>query len=189
MPFKDPEKKRLWEREYRIKHREEINAYCRAKRKENPEYYNAICKRYRERHPEKRKESANKWARKNREKTQARFVEKYNNNIQFNCAIKFRRRIYMAIRKQYTSKSFSTIELLGCSYDELKSYLESKFTEGMTWEKLLDGKIHLDHIVPCSSFDLSKPDEQKKCFHYTNLQPLWAKDNLSKSNKLDWSHD
>jgi len=184
MPFKDPEKKRAWEIQYQIKNREKINAYWRAKRKENPDYYNAICKKYRTRHPERRKESANKWARKNIKKTQARFVERYNNDIQFNCAIKFRRRIYMAIRNQYTSKSLSTIELLGCSYKELKLYIESLFTLEMTWEKLLDGKIHLDHIVPCASFDLSKPEEQKKCFHYTNLQPLWAEDNLKKGAKI-----
>jgi hypothetical protein len=46
---------------------------------------------------------------------------------------------------------------------------------------------HVDHIVPCSAFDLTNIEEQKKCFHYTNLQPLWAKDNLSKGNKFTWS--
>ena len=57
---------------------------------------------------------------------------------------------------------------------------------GKNWA--LDG-WHLDHIIPCSSFDLTIEEEQKKCFHYTNLQPLWAKDNLSKHNKLNWSKE
>ena len=63
----------------------------------------------------------------------------------------------------------------------LQCYLEGKFTEGMTWEN--HGKWHIDHIKPCCSFNLEDEEEQKKCFHYTNLQPLWATDNLVKSGK------
>jgi hypothetical protein len=55
----------------------------------------------------------------------------------------------------------------------------------MSWKNY--GKWHIDHIRPCSSFDLSDPQQQRTCFNYSNLQPLWAKDNLNKSNKLDWS--
>ena len=51
----------------------------------------------------------------------------------------------------------------------------------MTWENHTTHGWHIDHVKPCAVFDLSKPEEQKKCFHYTNLQPLWAKENLSKS--------
>lgn len=60
--------------------------------------------------------------------------------------------------------------------------LEQQFTEGMTWENY--GEWHVDHIRPCVSFDLSIPEQQQECFHYTNLQPLWAKDNLQKSDKI-----
>jgi len=75
------------------------------------------------------------------------------------------------------------LEILGCSIDEFKNYLQCMFTSEMTWE---NHGIYweIDHIRQCSSFDMSIPDEQKKCFHYTNLQPLWAKDNLSKHDKL-----
>lgn len=68
--------------------------------------------------------------------------------------------------------------MLGCELPYLKNYLQLKFTNGMTWENY--GKWHVDHIKPCAAFDLSKQKEQKECFHYTNLQPLWAQDNLKK---------
>ncbi len=64
----------------------------------------------------------------------------------------------------------------------LKTWLECKFKEGMTWENR--NLWHIDHVLPCSSFDLTKAEEQAKCFHYTNLQPLWASENLSKVKRL-----
>lgn len=86
-------------------------------------------------------------------------------------------------------KSARTMILLGCSYDQLISHIESLFQPGMTWEN--HGKYHtngpmtwhIDHILPCAAFDLSKEEEQRKCFHWSNLQPLWAKDNMIKG---DW---
>jgi len=84
----------------------------------------------------------------------------------------------MAVSK----KVGKTFELVGCSRDELVSHLESKFTEGMMWDNY--GTWHVDHIKPCCSFNLEDPEEQKKCFHWTNLQPLWAKDNTSKGGKF-----
>lgn len=72
------------------------------------------------------------------------------------------------------------MELVGCSIDKLKQHLESKFTEGMSWDNY--GDWHVDHIKPCASFDLSDPEQQRLCFNYKNLQPLWAADNLSKGD-------
>lgn len=72
------------------------------------------------------------------------------------------------------------MELIGCELSTLKEHLESQFKPGMSWENY--GDWHVDHIRPCSSFDLTKNEEQQKCFHYSNLQPLWAHENLKKSN-------
>ena len=80
------------------------------------------------------------------------------------------------------NKSNNTISILGCSVDECRKYLESNFLPGMTWENY--GEWEIDHIIPCASFDLTKPEEQLKCFHYTNLQPLWEFDNRSKRDKI-----
>ena len=91
-----------------------------------------------------------------------------------------RNRIYYAIKNN--KKTNSTIILLGIkSMEELWVHLESKFTKDMTRKNY--GKWRVDHIKPCASFDLSDPEQQKLCFHYTNLQPLWANDNLKKAAK------
>ena len=81
-------------------------------------------------------------------------------------------------RKNYTKKS-KTYEILGCSYEDFKTHLENKFTDGMSWEN--QGKWHLDHIIPISS--AKTESELIKLNHYTNFQPLWAIDNRIKSNK------
>jgi hypothetical protein len=87
------------------------------------------------------------------------------------------------INRYLKLKSESTENILGISYFDFMIYLESKFTEGMSLDKL--GKdIHIDHIIPLSS--AKTEEELYKLCHYTNLQPLWAKDNLVKSDKLDY---
>lgn len=90
-------------------------------------------------------------------------------------------RIYDILKKRRCSKSRSTIQLLGCTIPDLVKHLQEKFIEGMSWENY--GKWHVDHIKPCAAFRLSDPEEQRKCFHYLNLQPLWAADNLRKSDQ------
>jgi hypothetical protein len=70
--------------------------------------------------------------------------------------------------------------------ERLKKHLESLFEEGMTWENWNREGWHIDHIKPLSSFDLRKEEEQRKAMHYTNLQPLWAEENIKKGNKVDW---
>lgn len=87
------------------------------------------------------------------------------------------------INRYLKSKSESTENILGISYSDFMIYIQNKFTEGMTLDKL--GKdIHIDHIIPLSSAKTEQ--ELYQLCHYTNLQPLWAKDNLIKSNKLDY---
>jgi hypothetical protein len=92
-----------------------------------------------------------------------------------------RTRFVRAVTQEY--KNSSCIHMLGCSIEEFRQYLESKFQEGMSWENYGQFGWHIDHIMPCAAFDLTKEEEQKKCFHYSNMQPLWWKDNLEKSDK------
>lgn len=89
-------------------------------------------------------------------------------------------RIHHALKE---NKLSGVTSLLGCTIKELKLHLESQFQEGMTWENY--GKWHIDHIKPCAVFDLSRTEDQKECFHFSNLQPLWAMDNLRKNAKYE----
>lgn len=92
-----------------------------------------------------------------------------------------RTRLYCALKNKKADKKCRTKQLTGCELPFFKEYLEAKFTEGMSWKN--HGDWHIDHIKPCCSFDLTEEEEQKKCFHYTNLQPLWATENLTKGGK------
>lgn len=102
------------------------------------------------------------------------------NNPVFKLKFNIRNLIRISIKKQGYSKKSKTFEILGCSFEEFKDYLEKQFTEGMTWNNA--GEWHLDHIYPIS---LAK-DEQEviRLNHYTNFQPLWAIDNIKKGNKI-----
>jgi len=160
------------------------------KREENPERkkQNKIrVDRFREKNPEKVREyNRNSRFGKNRERylenKKNSYKRNYENNIQTKLSSILRSRFYMALKEN--KKIDSAIKLLGCSREDLIKHIESQFVEGMSWDNWSVNGWHIDHIRPVSSFDLSDPLQVEKCFHYTNLQPLWAKDNLSKSNKL-----
>jgi len=92
-----------------------------------------------------------------------------------------RSRVWQALKG--LSKGKKTLELLSCSVLELKTHLEAKFQPSMTWDNYGFYGWHIDHIKPLSAFDLSNPEQLKKACHHSNLQPLWAKDNLSKGSK------
>lgn len=105
--------------------------------------------------------------------------QKRANDIGFKISHNIKVRIRQAIKNSY--KSLSTMGLIGCSVDYLMYHLQEQFVKGMSWDNY--GDWHIDHIKPCASFDFSKPEQQRKCFHYSNMQPLWAEDNQKKSWK------
>jgi hypothetical protein len=95
----------------------------------------------------------------------------------------FVQRLRVALDRQGASKSSRTFDLVGCSLDFVMSHLEAQFLPGMGWDNWAVDGWHVDHIRPCASFDLTDPHQQRMCFHYSNLQPLWAEDNLRKGSK------
>ena len=106
-------------------------------------------------------------------------------DVKFAVMRRLRARLLASLRRSYADKSGRTQELMGCSREELLHHLESKFKPGMTWENR--HLWHIDHIRPCASFDLTDPAQQRACFHFSNLQPLWAEENLRKSAR--WCGD
>src|SRR6185312_7149306 len=94
-------------------------------------------------------------------------------------------RIHKAITRNGNGarKAASTIELIGCTIAEVRAHLESKFLPGMTWDNCGRNGWHIDHVRPCDSFNLEDPNQQRICFHFKNLQPMWEADNISKSNR------
>ena len=91
-----------------------------------------------------------------------------------------RSRISEAIKYAGAVKAAKTRDLVGCTVAQLRQHLQAQFTNGMSWENYGKHGWHIDHIRPCASFDLADPEQQRQCFHYSNLQPLWAVDNMRK---------
>ena len=172
-------------KKYRNNHQEEIKIYKKKHYLINQKKLKIKAKKYREEH----KEEIKIYLKRNKEKinnTRAKYRKnRHKTDINFKIRCNLRTRIWCAIKN--TTKSATTIKLLGCEIDYLLFHLQSQFKPGMTWDNYGAGinghgmtEWHIDHIKPCAKFDLSKPEEQLKCFNYKNLQPLWAKDNLAK---------
>jgi len=138
-------------------------------------------KRYMEKYRKSHKEQIKKRHNENRQ-------DKLKTDILFRMGENIRSRVRLALKNN--QKSGSAIKDLGCSMGDLKLYLEVKFypnaktNENMTWDNYGFYGWHIDHIVPLSSFDLTNREQFLKACHYTNLQPLWAKENIIKRNKI-----
>ena len=176
---------------YAIKHRLEI-------KKANAKRYVKNKKNIRQRQREyflRTKEATYKyqkeWRANNKDKHTAIRRRYHNNRVKhdpnYRLTHNLRSRVRIALKG--ICKSAKTMELLGCSVDYLKQYIENQFKEGMTWDNYNLCGWHVDHIKPCARFDLTNPEEQRKCFHYSNLQPLWATANIKKSDYYESTSD
>lgn len=160
-----------YNREYCRKHRDKVLARRRRWRLENIDQ-------------ERQRERA--WWTKNKARVQelknARRRLRYKNDPVYRIRTLTRNTVSRAIKLGW-SKNTQSAELLGCDCATLKFVLERQFLPGMTWDNHGHRGWHVDHIRPLASFDLTKDEEVLAAMHYSNLQPLWAVDNLSKSAK------
>jgi hypothetical protein len=154
----------------------------------NKQYYNKNYddlskkkKEYNEKNKEKISEYLKIWRKNNIKKTNEYHNNRKKTDPLFKLSHIARCRIYSFMKIKNITKRNKTFEIIGCSPQELKEHIEKQFTEGMSWDKI--GKyIHIDHIIPLSS--AKTEEEVLKLCHYTNLQPLWAEDNLEKGSKF-----
>jgi len=192
--------KKKYDKKYYIKNKERILLRCKKnyiKNKERilkkgREYYqknkkiiNKRKRNYQKLYCSRNKEKILKWAKKARMKRRDKFNKYIRDRLKTDINFKLRKTIRARIRLALKNdkKRSKTLKLLGVNnIITAKKHLEKLFKPRMTWKN--HGKWHIDHIIPCSSFDLTKASEQRECFHYTNLQPLWASENLSKGNRI-----
>ena len=173
------------------------NSYVREWKKENPEsvkssktkyYLNNIDKekeknaKWRNLNQDRHKELKKQWLENNKERVRKYDNDRFSQDTEFRLRKILRSRLRSSIKNN--QKSGSAVRDLGCSIEVLAAHLEAQFLPGMTWDNWSVHGWHIDHIVPLDNFSLENQEEFKKACHYTNLQPLWAKDNLSKGSKI-----
>jgi hypothetical protein len=149
------------------RNKERMRDYYQQWRKDNYKQHLEYCRlkrrRYRRLHPEKDRKS---------HLTTQQYLKKI-----------LRQRLRNVFRRAGFVKSTRATIALGCSLEDFKIYLESRFEPGMTWKNY--GAVwHIDHIMPCAIFDMTKPEHVKRCFHFSNMQPMFAKENLCKRAKV-----
>lgn len=163
--------------EYKKNNKEKCRKHDIKYKKNNREKIKKLKRKSYKKNPKKHMEISIKSLKK-------RLMEDGEYRTQYQFKKNLSRRIRNAINKTKTKKSNVLFDFLGCNIQEAKEHLEKQFKDGMSWENYGYNGWHIDHIMPCASFDLTDPEQQKKCFHYTNLQPLWASENMSKGAKI-----
>ena len=190
MFLRDKEKKKQYDKEYYLKNKEKQKQTQRLWREKNKEYLREFNRKWYEKNykdnPE-HKAHRKKYAKENLVRIRIRDRNRYKNDPFFRMRKILRAQVTYSIKRGFKlgQKCAPTLKLLDIpSIDWFWKYIQSKFKPGMTMEN--QGKWHIDHIIPCASFDLRCPVQQLACFHYNNLQPLWAEDNIRKRDKINY---
>lgn len=151
--------------------------------RQNKEQYCARGKKYFESNRERRRATNRSWYEKNRERKRAcaKIWRDTPGEFQLNRRIStnLRCRVWHALKGK--TKGASLMSLVGCTINQLRAHLENRFQSGMSWKNY--GEWEIDHIKPCAKFDLRCARQQKLCFHFSNLQPLWRVENMQKGAK------
>ena len=178
-------KNKLKYQDYRIKNKEKINNQRKEYLLKNPEKREKLRERKRKHYWDNLEyytEKSKKYKQQNKEIRNKKLSIRLKNDDEYRLRCNLKARIISALKGK--GKSARTMKLIGCNLSQLKEHLASKFKKGMTWKNHSYKGWHIDHIIPCASFDLTCPVQQLACFNYNNLQPLWASDNMRKGAKI-----
>ena len=177
-------------REYRRKHNAKITAREKQYRHDNAQSIAAYKKEHYANNRTQIRAEQKEYRDANRELINQQKREfhrrQFDTNPEYRIANNLRKRMYKVIK--FGHKSAHTMELLGCTIEEFSAHIEKQFTEGMNWQNYGKG-WHLDHIRPCASFNLLNAEDQRICFHWSNYQPLWALENMSKNDTWQAKED
>ncbi len=180
----NPEKFKKQRHESYLRNKEYVLEYSSINYQKNKERELARAKtKYQD--PEfrqKKRDYDKQYVKANRRQLAEKNKERYAKDIQFKLRTNLNGCIRQKLKQQHSTKDCRTLELIGCSIPFLMDHLEKQFKPKMHWLNNTPKGWHIDHIIPCSSFDLTNKEEQQKCFHYTNLQPLWWFENLIKND-------
>lgn len=166
-----------------INNKEKINAASKAWYELNREKHIKHTSNYQKQNPEISRKSTASYLKNHPEYYKTYRKNRYKNNPQFKLRIILGNRLNEVLKKNKTNKKSNIIKLLGCSLPKVKLHLEKQFKDGMNWSN--HGSYwEVDHIIPCDNFNMQDFEQQKLCFHYTNLQPLTITENRQKSNKI-----
>lgn len=167
---------------YREKNKEKIKEINRQYMMKNRRKIKASQKKYREKNAALLVIKKRQYYINNKAKINAYHRHRLKTNVNYRMTANLRSRLWSALRSQNVKKTNRTMYLVGCSMEFLKGHLESNFTSGMSWDNYGRNGWSIDHIIPCAAFDLLNIKEQKKCFNYKNLRPMWEKDNFRKNS-------
>lgn len=157
---------------------------CKLYKQRNKEKISEYNKKYKSRHKEEISDYNKQYNLNNRDKIQKRHTqylkERRKTDLNYKMAVVLRNRVKSLLKGEKRKK---TLELLGCELQFFVDWLSFQFTDKMKLEN--HGLIwHIDHVIPCAKFDLKNIEEQKKCFHWSNMQPMYSSENLSKKDKI-----
>ena len=178
----NPEQVRAWRRDFYWRHRERLRVERQPYLEARKPIKAAYDKRYAKRHRIKKKRYLQQWYQANKLRQNAYCRMRRATDPQYAIANTLRTRMNSALRNGGLKRDIPLEMLIGCTVQQLMMHLATGFKRGMSW--MNRSLWHIDHIRPCAKFDLRNRDEQLKCFHFTNLQPLWAHENISKSDKV-----
>jgi hypothetical protein len=190
---------KVYQKNYRVKNKIKIKDYHRERyeikkdkilektreyRLKNKKYYSSYNKKWYLSNKTRHNKQTKKYYESNKHIIFLKQKERLKTDVMFKIKKNLQRRLHHALKG--TNKSARTLELIGCDLYTLKNHLQKLFKNGMEWSNYgcNKGCWSIDHIIPMSHFNLKSKEEQAKCCHYTNLQPMWHIENIKKSNKL-----